>query len=209
MGRTWGQEDVVLLARCAVEAVAPEELWLLETTAAVYFRRPRRGRRNRRTDDMLGFGLGDSVSALTMTALGTTQAVVTFLAAQTVQAAREESSGVLGEWIKRLFDKLRPGQRGQGAGAAEGEAGGGTAGGAGAGGAATGGGDGAAGADAAGGGAAGRLPTDEVALDQAVLRQICDVAYREAKRLGVQHTQAELMAAAIVGRLAMGRQVQE
>ncbi|WP_037857754.1 hypothetical protein [Streptomyces sp. NRRL S-340] len=201
MGRTWGRQDVVLLARCAVEAVAPEELWLLETTAAVYFRRPRRGRRNRRTDDMLGFGLGESVSALTMTALGTTQAVVTFLAAQTVQAAREESSGVLGEWIKRLFDKLRPGQRGQ---AAEGEAGDGTAGGA-----AAGGGDGTAGADATGGGAAGRLPTDEVALDQAVLREICDVAYREAKRLGVQHTQAELMAAAIVGRLAMGRQVQE
>ncbi|MEW2294632.1 hypothetical protein ABZ719_18300 [Streptomyces sp. NPDC006743] len=208
MGRTWGREDVVLLARYAVEAVAPEELWLLETTAAVYFRRPRRGRRNRRTDDMLGFGLGESVSALTMTALGTTQAVVTFLAAQTVQAAREESSGVLGEWIKRLFDKLRPGQRGQGTGAADGETGDGAAGDT-PGGAEAGGGDGTAGADAAGGGAAGRLPTDEVALDQAVLREICDVAYREAKRLGVQHTQAELMAAAIVGRLAMGRQVRE
>ncbi|MFB7595290.1 hypothetical protein [Streptomyces sp. NPDC056160] len=188
MGRTWGRQDVVLLARCALEAVAPEELWLLETTAAAYFRRPRRGRRNRRTDDMLGFGLGESVSALTVTALGTTQAVVTFLAAQTVQAAREESSGVLSEWVKRVFARLRPAQRTQDGGAA---------------------GDGAARAGAAGGEAAGGLPTDEVPLGRTVLREIHSVAYHEAKRLGVRHSQAELMAAAIVGRLAMGEQVPE
>ncbi|MEU5091399.1 hypothetical protein [Streptomyces sp. NPDC021356] len=193
MGRTWGRQDVVLLARCALEAVAPEELWLLEPTAAAYFRRPRRGRRNRRTDDMLGFGLGESVSALTMTALGTTQAVVTFLAAQTVQAAREESSGVLSEWVKRVFARLRPARRAQDDGAA------------GDGAART----GAAGAGAAGGEAAGGLPTDEVPLGQTVLREIHSVAYHEAKRLGVRHSQAEVMAAAIVGRLAMGEQVPE
>jgi hypothetical protein len=107
MGRDWAQPQVVVLAEAAVQAAAPDELWLVEQTCAAYMRRLRRRGRQTRTEDMLGFGLDATVSAAAVAAVGAAQAAVVFLAAQVGDAAREESAGLIQEWVKGLFRRLR------------------------------------------------------------------------------------------------------
>ena len=155
----WTADELLVLAEPAVVAVAPEELPLLAPTVNAATRWPRVGDDRSRSEEMLGFGWDESVPAATVAAVGAAQAVLGFLAAQAVDAVREETSGAVRERVRALFRRR----------------------------------DRTGGADGAG---------ERAALDQDRLRQVRRIAYAKALDLGLDRAQAELMADAIVGRLA-------
>lgn len=99
---------MLALARPAVAAVAPEELPLLEATAAAW---PRRARGDE--DELLGFGLDASVAVVSIAAVSAARAVVQLLGTAVVDAARDETSARIRVWMSRKVRRScadRPGR---------------------------------------------------------------------------------------------------
>lgn len=95
---------IVALARPAIARLAPGELPLLEATVAASQRRMRAGRISR-SEDMLGFGWDESISVLTLAAIGTAQAVLAFIGEQAGEALREEVSNAARQRFRRWFSR--------------------------------------------------------------------------------------------------------
>ncbi|MEU1374932.1 hypothetical protein ABZ442_14825 [Streptomyces triculaminicus] len=93
---------VLELARPAVEVVAPEELPLLEATAAAW---PRRARRDE--DELLGFGLEAVVAVVSIAAVTAAQAVVELFGSAVVDAVSDEASSGIRGWIGRRSRRRR------------------------------------------------------------------------------------------------------
>jgi hypothetical protein len=106
VNRLWEQESVLAVARIVLSIAAPDELPLLEATAAVQSRRY-----IRHDKDMLRTGLDSTVPVFTVTALAAGQTVVTFLVAALGDAVREEATDVAKTWLDRVFRRLRPAEK--------------------------------------------------------------------------------------------------
>ncbi len=95
------------LARSVLEQAAPEELVIFEETAQEYFDDPQAVLDPKRRDEAVGFGL--DVALLTPYVLAVATPVLTFLLDAVVTAAKSEAKPVVGDLVRRLFRRLRPG----------------------------------------------------------------------------------------------------
>jgi hypothetical protein len=106
MARGPQRSAVLELARPAVARVAPDELPMLEATATAYFRR------SSKDDELLGFGLDDSVVVASLAVLTAAQAVLTFLGTIFVDSVRDKSSEIVSDWVGRMISRWRGGRAG-------------------------------------------------------------------------------------------------
>lgn len=94
---------VVNLAREVIAEVAPDELGLFSDRCRAYFRRW--GGRGR---DPLAMGLETWTSVATFAVLSTVQSVLVFVAAEFEKGVEEEGASTIRAWIKRGFRRLGP-----------------------------------------------------------------------------------------------------
>ncbi len=154
---------VLALARPAVEAVAPQELPLLEATAAAWTGRVRRGE-----DELLGFGAEAVVAVVSVGAIAAAEAVVQVMGSAVVDTARDEASSGMRRWLDRRSRRSEAAPDGAAPGATP----------------------------------PGNGESAAQALSREQLREIRRVSHDRARAAGVSAEQAELIADAIVGRLA-------
>jgi hypothetical protein len=87
-----------------VERAAPEEVPLLEATAAAYARRPARD-----SDELLGIGLdAESVGIVSVAALSAAQAVAAFVGTIAADAVQAEATESVRSWIGRKLRRRSP-----------------------------------------------------------------------------------------------------
>jgi hypothetical protein len=100
------------LAREQVAKIAPQELPLFRTTSEAYFENPERTlERASSRDEKLAFGgVEVGVAFLTPFVMPVAKEVVEFLVGEVKQYLKSESSGLIGEYVKKLFRKFRPAQ---------------------------------------------------------------------------------------------------
>jgi hypothetical protein len=99
---------IVEVARDVVAVVAPEEMVLFRPMSAAYFDAPDRlGQAPK--DDMLGFGAGDAIVALTPVALSVISAVVTYLRGEVARATSKEVGQIVDEQVHGLFRRFHHG----------------------------------------------------------------------------------------------------
>jgi hypothetical protein len=96
---------VEVLARSAVEQVAPEELPLFRATSEAYFADPSSLQQGGSRDDMLGFGVDAALVLVSPVALQVAKEVVVFVVAQFREAAREEGEGAIRRFVARLVHR--------------------------------------------------------------------------------------------------------
>ena len=97
------------VAREQVAQMAPQELPLYRVTSEAYFKNPNKalgGQANK--DEKLGFGTGAELAFLTPVVLAVTTEVVKFIAGEIRKSVEAESSGLIREYVKRMFKKFRP-----------------------------------------------------------------------------------------------------
>jgi len=103
--RSGDRELIVEVSRDVVAAVAPEEMVLFRPMSTAYFETPDRlGQAPK--DDMLGFGAGDAVVALTPVALSVMSAVLTYLRREVAQATGKEVTQIIDEQVHGLFRRF-------------------------------------------------------------------------------------------------------
>jgi hypothetical protein len=100
------------LAREQVAKIHPPELPLFRATSEAYFKNPEKmleGQTGK--DEKLGFGLAVGAYFLTPIVLDVTGAVVTFLAKEVLKSVQTESSGLIHEYVKKMFKRFRPAEK--------------------------------------------------------------------------------------------------
>jgi len=99
------RELIVEVSRDVVAAVAPEEMVLFRPMSTAYFDSPDRLAQAPK-DDLLGFGAGDAVVALTPVALSVMSAVLTYLRREVAQATNKEVTQIIDEQLHALFRRF-------------------------------------------------------------------------------------------------------
>ena len=105
------RELIVEVSRDVVAAVAPEEMVLFRPMTTAYFDAPDRLRQAPK-DDLLGFGAGDAVVALTPVALSVISAVLTYIRREVAQATNKEVTQIIDEQVRALFRRFHRGEPG-------------------------------------------------------------------------------------------------
>jgi len=101
-------ELVDALARDIITQIAPEELLLYQSISEEYFNNPQKLLDEpSKKDEMLGFGVGEAAALLTPIVLGVTAAVVKYIGDEIRKSVQEESSTLIGEWVKKFFKIFR------------------------------------------------------------------------------------------------------
>ncbi|WNG27719.1 hypothetical protein F0U62_29575 [Cystobacter fuscus] len=96
------------LSRDLVLQVAPGELPRFEETRAAYFEDPDKVLRGQSSqDEILGFGLGTLLTQMTPAILAVATQVVTFLVGEVKTQLKAESTGFMGEIVKRMFKRFK------------------------------------------------------------------------------------------------------
>jgi hypothetical protein len=96
------------VARDQVAWIAPQEEMIFGLISEAYFQDPdesldRRGGK----DEMLGFGVEAGVVLLTPVVLTVTREVIEFLASEAMKSVQTQSSGIISEFVKKMFKKFR------------------------------------------------------------------------------------------------------
>ena len=96
------------MSRDIVTQTEPGELPLFQSISKQYFKRPAETPKNQSgKDEMLGFGIGETVPLLTPAVLVVMTQVVTFLTAVVKQSITEASASIISEQVKKMFKKFR------------------------------------------------------------------------------------------------------
>lgn len=90
-------------ARAAVQRVAADEMPLFEDTARAW--QKLRGRRRDRTDEMLGFGVGELAPVITTAALAAAYAAAGFIARTALDEVRDETSTAIRSRTQRFIKR--------------------------------------------------------------------------------------------------------
>jgi len=94
-------------AYVVITQIAPEELPLFPSISMAYFQNPHAVSTNGK-DDMLGFGVAETVSLLTPTVLVVMNEVIMLLTTGVAKSFEEESTNFISERFKKLRKKLHP-----------------------------------------------------------------------------------------------------
>ncbi|WNG47125.1 hypothetical protein F0U60_25615 [Archangium minus] len=88
--------------------MAPGELPRFEATSAAYFEDPDKVlRKASPQDEILDFGVGETLIQMTPAILAVVTQVVTFLAGEVKKQLKTESAGFVGEFVKGMFKKFK------------------------------------------------------------------------------------------------------
>jgi hypothetical protein len=107
---TTSDEDelVAELARDHVEQIAPQEAPMFVIFSEAYFQDPDKMLKAQGgKDDMLGFGVEAGVILLTPVVMMVTREVVEFVAGEVMKSVQTQSSGLINEFVKKMFKKFR------------------------------------------------------------------------------------------------------
>lgn len=94
------------ISKDLVTQFAPAELDLFSELAQDYFDDPTPLTASKHRDDPLGFGGSDLIVAATPVAMAMVSAVITFVTAEALKAAKDESAEVIKKKVKALFKKF-------------------------------------------------------------------------------------------------------
>jgi hypothetical protein len=96
------------VARDQVKQVAPQETAIFPLLSEAYFRDPQKALESRGgKEEVLGFGVETGVVLLTPIVLAVTKEVVGFVAGEVVKSVQTQSSGLINDFVKKLFEKFR------------------------------------------------------------------------------------------------------
>ena len=95
------------VARDQVERVAPQEAPIFPLLSEAYFQDPDKMLEAQGKDEMLGFGLEAGVVLLTPIVMTVTREVVEFVAAEVMKSVQTQSSGLISDFVKKVFKKFR------------------------------------------------------------------------------------------------------
>jgi hypothetical protein len=95
------------VARDQVEQVAPQEAPIFPLLSEAYFQDPDKMLEAQGKDEMLGFGLEAGVVLLTPVVMTVTREVVEFVAGEVTKSVQTQSSGLINEFVKKMFKKFR------------------------------------------------------------------------------------------------------
>jgi hypothetical protein len=101
------KEQVVLeISRSFVSAIAPEELPLFRAQSEAYLQDPQKlNNRGKSKDEMLGFGVGETVTFLTPVVIAVTMEVFDYLMDELKKNLKSEGSAAISDMIKQMFKK--------------------------------------------------------------------------------------------------------
>ena len=104
-----GRNFITELSKNIVTEVAPEEIPLFDELVQEYFDDPTPPDPSESiSDDPLGFGLGETLVAITPAATAMVSAVLSYVLTEAVKAVREESATAIKEKIKAVFTSEKP-----------------------------------------------------------------------------------------------------
>jgi hypothetical protein len=117
------EELIASVAREQVAQLAPQELPLFRAQSAAYFEDPQKALRGDRSeDDVLSFGPEVAFALLTPVILSVTSTVLSAVAEELGKTLGEESRGIVGDLLRRLFRRPPAGaEEASGAGGTGGE----------------------------------------------------------------------------------------
>ncbi len=97
------------LARDIVAQTAPQELPLFRTMSAAYFKNPDKVLKGQPgKDEMLGFGVAETVVMLTPSVLAVMSQVVRFVMAEVQKSVATNTAEVIDDLVTHMFKKFRP-----------------------------------------------------------------------------------------------------
>jgi hypothetical protein len=97
------------LSRDIIMSIAPQELPLFRATSTAYFQKPDALFKNaKEKDQILGFGIGETVVMMTPSALIIVTQIVQFITAELQKSVVAESSSLIADLVKKKFKKFRP-----------------------------------------------------------------------------------------------------
>ena len=104
MSEAVDEELIASVAREQVAQLAPQELPLFRAQSAAYFEDPQKALQGDRSgEDMLSFGPEVAFALLTPVILSVTSTVLGAVAEELAKTLGEESRGVVGDLVRRLF----------------------------------------------------------------------------------------------------------
>ena len=104
-----GRNFVTELSKNIVTEVAPEEIPLFDEMVREYFQDPTPpGPSESASDDLLGFGLGGTLVAITPAATAMVSGVLSYVLTEVVKEVREESATAIKEKVKAVFTLEKP-----------------------------------------------------------------------------------------------------
>lgn len=96
------------VARDQVERIAPQEVAIFPLLSEAYFQDPDKALAAQGgQDEMLGFGVEAGVVLLTPVVLTVTREVVEFVAGEVLESIQTQSSGLINEFVRKIFKKFR------------------------------------------------------------------------------------------------------
>jgi len=95
------------VARDQVEQVAPQEAPIFPLLSEAYFQDPDKMLEAQGKDEMLGFGLEAGAVLLTPVVMTVTREVVEFVAGEVMKSVQTQSSGLISDFVKKIFKKFR------------------------------------------------------------------------------------------------------
>ena len=95
------------VARDQVEQVAPQEAPIFPLLSEAYFQDPDKMLEAQGKDEMLGFGLEAGAVLLTPVVMTVTREGVEFVAAEVMKSVQTQSSGLISDFVKKVFKKFR------------------------------------------------------------------------------------------------------
>jgi hypothetical protein len=95
------------VARDQVEQIAPQEAPIFPLLSEAYFQDPDKMLEAQGKDEMLGFGLEVGAVLLTPVVITVTKEVVEFVAGVVMTSLQTQSSSLINEYVKKMFDKFR------------------------------------------------------------------------------------------------------
>jgi hypothetical protein len=98
---------VAEVARDQVEQIAPQEAPIFSLLSEAYFQDPDKMLKAQGKDEMLGFGLEVGAVLLTPVVMTVTKEVVEFVAGVVMTSVQTQSSGLINEFVKKMFTKFR------------------------------------------------------------------------------------------------------
>jgi hypothetical protein len=95
------------VARDVIAQTEPGELPLFRAISTEYFKKPAEVNKKKKSkDELLGFGIGESVSLITPAMLVVMTQVVLFLTEVIRQSVLEESANLINERVRKMFKKF-------------------------------------------------------------------------------------------------------
>jgi len=95
------------IARDQVEHIAPQEAPIFPILSEAYFQDPDKMLETQGKDEMLGFGVEAGAVLLTPVVMTVTREVVEFVAGVVMTSVQTQSSGLINEFVKKMFMKFR------------------------------------------------------------------------------------------------------